>query len=276
MKEMTLRELQLFSLDILKDVHSFCVSNDISYSLAYGTLIGAIRHKGFIPWDDDIDIIMPRPDYERFCRDYKSESYKLADRHNSYIEFARIYDDVKTICNTVFPWKKGTSGVWIDIFPIDAVSDIPEEFEKHYYHAEKMLEKQRKIRSSLLGFKPLFRSLSLARFPISSIKLTIKKIIYSRVDIIAHNERYNRLIQTYNWGTTKHWAQLACADNGPKDFGENSWFKSFIFVDFEDTRLYAMEGYNEWLEKKYGDYMQLPPETEREQHTMSITRFYWK
>ena len=70
MQELTLKELQQASLDILKDVHSFCEANQIQYSIAYGTLIGALRHKGFIPWDDDVDIVMPRPDFERFCKIY--------------------------------------------------------------------------------------------------------------------------------------------------------------------------------------------------------------
>ncbi len=73
MKELTLSDVKAVSLDILKDVHEFCIAHDIKYSLAYGTLIGAIRHKGFIPWDDDIDIVMPRPDFERFFKEYKSE-----------------------------------------------------------------------------------------------------------------------------------------------------------------------------------------------------------
>lgn len=90
MKEMTLREVQLFELDILKDVHEFCMANHINYSLAYGTLIGAIRHKGFIPWDDDIDIVMPRPDYDRFCRTYKSQAgYEIFSpiQGNSYLGY---------------------------------------------------------------------------------------------------------------------------------------------------------------------------------------------
>ena len=72
---MTLREVQLFGLDILKDVHDFCTTNNIRYSLGYGTLLGAVRHNGFIPWDDDIDIIMPRPDYEQFCRNRKFQCH---------------------------------------------------------------------------------------------------------------------------------------------------------------------------------------------------------
>ena len=64
MKEMSLQDVQSFSFEILKDVHVFCVNNNINYSLAYGTLIGAVRHHGIIPWDDDIDVFMPREDYE--------------------------------------------------------------------------------------------------------------------------------------------------------------------------------------------------------------------
>ena len=84
MREMTLEEIQQVSLEILKDVHRFCVENDIKYSLCYGTLLGAIRHNGFIPWDDDIDIMMPRPEYDRFIRLYQSEKgYKLFAAENN-------------------------------------------------------------------------------------------------------------------------------------------------------------------------------------------------
>jgi lipopolysaccharide cholinephosphotransferase len=96
MRELSLRELQLFTLDILKDVHTFCINNQLHYSVAFGTLIGAIRHRGFIPWDDDIDIVMPRPDYERFCQTYHSERFHLKHRGNDkkcMITFARVYDN---------------------------------------------------------------------------------------------------------------------------------------------------------------------------------------
>lgn len=125
MKELTLRELQNEELNILKDVHSFCKKNNIRYSLYGGTLIGALRHKGFIPWDDDIDIIMPRPDYDRFCKNYKSVNYKVADMHSEksfMLAFARVYDDKRTTSISTYPWISKDVGVWIDVFPADGLS----------------------------------------------------------------------------------------------------------------------------------------------------------
>ena len=69
-EQLTLKEIQSVNLEIMKDIHAFCVLNGIHYSLAYGSLLGAIRHQGFIPWDDDMDIMMPRPDYKRMLNEY--------------------------------------------------------------------------------------------------------------------------------------------------------------------------------------------------------------
>ena len=143
MQELTLRELQQVSLELLLDVHHFCEVYNIRYSIAYGTLIGAIRHKGFIPWDDDIDIMMPRPDYERFCREYFSYKYKLIYYGNdktALAGFARVVDCNKTHYQTERPWTNQESGVWIDIFPIDGVEDNANDYAKRYNNLRKKCE----------------------------------------------------------------------------------------------------------------------------------------
>ena len=278
MKEMTLRELQLFSLSILKDVHAFCESNNICYSLAYGTLIGAIRHKAFIPWDDDVDIIMPRPDYEKFCKMYTSPKYKIALPKDSYICFTRVYDNQKTFSVQSVPWLKSNHrpGVWIDIFPIDSISDNEADFQKQYNEANKLLWLQGKVRSTKKEIKDMLILRSFSQTIIKMLRAWLGKIVMFCHPIDKVNEAYQKVINKYTWGLTEHWAQLACADNGAKDFGHISWLSSYILLPFEDAHFYVLKGYHEWLSNKYGDYMVLPPEKEQEQHTLDITKFYWK
>ena len=94
MKELTLKDLQRIGLQIMKEIDKWCLEHNVSYSLCGGSLIGAIRHKGFIPWDDDIDIVMPRPEYERFVREFRHPDLVCVapELQNSYLTFARVCD----------------------------------------------------------------------------------------------------------------------------------------------------------------------------------------
>lgn len=117
MKEIDVDELKHIQLDMLKDVHAFCVNNNIKYSLAYGTLLGAVRHRGYIPWDDDIDIMMLREDYNRFVHSYDNDIYRIEDLSTDpdyELPYAKV-EDVRTVMKE-FVNGSSSSGVYIDIF----------------------------------------------------------------------------------------------------------------------------------------------------------------
>ena len=271
MNELTLRELQNVSLGILKDVHTFCCENNIKYSVAYGTLIGAIRHKGFIPWDDDVDIVMPRSDYDRFCSEYTSEKYKLECAEHTedyYLAFARVFDTQNTVSETLVPWHKSENGVWIDIFPIDYVLDDFLEFEKY------RISLQRKWRTIAWGrwSKMNFSSGHNAGY---YAKLFVKKMI-------TFNGRCTtRLLNDFIKSTdvvkqnhSSHWSQLTCLDG--YEWHRTEDFSSTILMPFEDTEVMVMNGYDRVLRECFGDYMTLPPVEQRVGHSDGLTKFYWK
>lgn len=271
MKKMTLQELQKFSLDILKDVHSFCMQNGIKYSLAYGTLIGAIRHKGFIPWDDDIDIIMPRDDFERFCETYNSARFHIISPKDNecWIAFARVCDLDKTYAESICNWCKRDTGVWIDIFPADGVSDNSDKFKESILFGRKLWIKQLYCRYAKHAFDT---SLSL----IYNFKLLAVKIItLNGIRLRRHIKRLTNNARQYKFGNTKHWSQIVCLDVVEKKYQDTHDFDKTVEVDFENEKFCALEGYDNFLRNIYGNYMKLPP-VEDQIPKQDDVIFYWK
>ena len=273
MKELTLKELQSEELKILKDVHEFCVLNNIRYSLYGGTLIGALRHKGFIPWDDDIDIIMPRPDYTRFCKEYLSEKYKLAcldNTPNYMLAFARVYDDKKTKCVSKVPWLPGEAGVWIDVFPADGLSDDKKEIKRVY-------NKAYSLRKGLNIARGAYAKYSSYDTLIGKLKLFLKKVITLNGRTAKYYvRRLDTLIKKDAFCTSPMWASLSCIIriNDRKHHIADT-FQSCELVDFEDIKTYIMNGADTMLRERYGDYMQLPLESDRIPK-QSYIHFYWR
>ena len=263
MKELTLKELQTIEIEILKDVHDFCLNNDIKYSLYGGTAIGAVRHGGFIPWDDDIDIVMPRSDYEKFCKIYSSNKYQLIERRqdkNSMIAYARVCDNKRTVCKSKCPWyEKGEQGVFIDVLPADGYDSD----DASLYDECRVLRKESlRIRNAIL-----------ADDSDNSAKLLANKKLWSKAgDII------DRLIEksmTYKFGEVDSWAVLCWT------YPENTVYPLFAFDDvelvkFENDSFFLLKGVDVMLTNAYGDYMQLPPVEKRVPPMGGSDIFYWK
>lgn len=146
-----MEELKSIQLGILKDVHDYCSSTNITYWLAYGTLLGAIRHNGYIPWDDDIDIAMPREHYEKFIQSYKKKNtvvYSCSNNKKYILHFAKVYD-TRTILKEYANMNIET-GVYIDIFPIDNVPDFKKQQDQlcrkiSFYRHVLFLKKNHKL-----------------------------------------------------------------------------------------------------------------------------------
>lgn len=274
MQEMSLRDIQQISLSILKDVHNFCLNNNIRYILFGGTMIGAIRHKGFVPWDDDIDIAMPRPDYERFLASYKSANgYRLfkSGSHDCYLAFSRVCDMEQTFVeNKILPWTNIQTGVWIDIFPLDAAPDNIDEAKAMIHSLTNEWKTVCAMRSSLAKFNDV-------KNYIKKVKLAFKKIVsaFPGLDVMSLNRKYINHCRSIEWGTTNHFANLSYMGYGMKEYEAMRDYQGEILVDFEDAQFYVCDGYDGIMRAKYGDYMKLPP-VEKQTSNHELVKYYWK
>ena len=134
MKMVTMDESRNIQLNILREIHKICEENNLRYYLAYGTLLGAVRHKGFIPWDDDIDIVMPRPDYIRFFEIAKSDTcdFYSIEKNDEYIYSFGKASRKNTVIIPDGMRCKIELGISVDIFPLDGAGQSTEEGEETF------------------------------------------------------------------------------------------------------------------------------------------------
>lgn len=273
---MMLREIQQVNLELMKDIHAFCVKNDIHYSLAYGSLIGAIRHKGFIPWDDDIDIMMPRPDFERFSMEYKSEKgYKLSSLYDNdtYVNYTRVYDN-NTLVDCPAKAAKFDIGVWIDIYPIDGISDDWQEQNEQF-------QRLRKYTGVVMQWRKYLHA-----FERGSIIVKAKAIIRmlqirlsNKGSFSYWHEQIVNICKEYKFGTTKKCSSLVCMEankNNRQEVFLTDDFSRFIAMPFETENFFVASGYDHILTTIFGDYMQMPPKEKQVSHIIHHWGFYWK
>lgn len=272
MQELTLGEIQKYSLEVLLHVHDFCVAHHIDYSLAYGTLIGAVRHKGFIPWDDDIDIIMTRDNFDRFVQEYQSsDAFMLVSPQdkNSFIAFARVCDMKNTQIVTRIPWSKYTTGVWVDIFPMDSISDNEEKHKKRW----RKLNREYVVTSVARGAKA--NPFNHDNWSKSNSLIWLKKVIFMNGWFVRTAIRmFVKRITSSKYVDSSHCAQLACCDE--YGYYEKKDFEEYTTLEFEGHQLCVIRAYDKVLRMLYGDYMQLPPEKDRKPKQSHFVKFYHK
>lgn len=267
MKEIDLEELKVLQMDVLTSIDKFCRDNNITYSLAGGTLLGAIRHKGYIPWDDDIDIYLYRDDYNKliniFPEMYEGH-YRIAslERDKDWVRpYANAYDD-RTIFKESSTEKKDI-GVKIDIYPIDCVPDDEEEW-KRYDKPRRFLQKVHALRFGKNGSK---------RNLVNNMALLLLKLCTCFITKRRFAEYLDKLAQKYNSQYSKYVFSNAQGILVKRRFLKKV-FNNVIDLPFEDRVFKGFADYHEYLKNAYGDYMQLPPEEKRiTHHSYNV---YWK
>lgn len=274
MRPMTLEDVHKVLYDILVDIHEFCVENDIKYSLSGGSLLGAVRHNGIIPWDDDIDIQMSRPEYERFIHSYKSKrGYQLFSRElqgceDVGIAFSRVCEMEKTYVDPgLGPWRKDSTGLWVDILPMDGAPSSEnmarKKISRMYFFWRLTVLARAKFRIS-------FRSAPTVKL---KLRLIGKKVLSHFIpeDIVP---RYIKMCKEYDFEKSTYLANYSTMQYKFREWQPKKTMNSFVLHKFEDGEFYIMEDYNTSLSHLYGNYMELPPVEKRVAH--EINSFYWK
>lgn len=259
MREEQIPQLRLELLSILDAVHDACVKNKIRYYLVAGTALGAVRHKGFIPWDTDIDIAMERDDYERFLRmadQILDPLFFCGNYHNTipwYHTHALVYKK-----DTCIHWSdysnRHTCPIYIDLFALDRVPDDVYEREAFEHIVRRMMY--------ILGRKEciIYRHNNiLQRFA--------KRLYASGISTIYPGNRYNdafeKEIQHYNSFNYQKKGILTSPYSFAKECIDDDIIGNPTLYEFEGKRYYGYERMDDYLTQLYGDYMVLPPIEER-------------
>jgi lipopolysaccharide cholinephosphotransferase len=260
MKSIDLEELKSIQLDIVQVMHNFCIENDIKYSLACGSLLGAVRHSGYIPWDDDIDVYLERTDYKKliklFPKVYKGR-YELIHLENNEkwnLPYAKLYDNRTLILEKVEHWIP--IGVNIDIFPLDKVPENDDEWNKY--------NKNRIFLRDLIGYKAIKPC---KRFSfVKNVLAFITMICFFFISRRFHAKMVNWYAQRFN-EREENVLLFECVQGifQKKPFSKEDFVRT-IMHKFEDRELCIMEGYDHCLRRGFGDYLQLPPIEKRISH----------
>lgn len=255
MKELTFDEQRIVQLDILKEVDRFCKNNNIRYSLAFGTLLGAVRHKGYIPWDDDLDIMMPIDDMIKLIEVFDSKSCFFHDVTTDPA-YGNPFGNICSNNTYRLFGKLKTRGLGIDVYPI---VKIPSEraMEDCYFKKAECLNQRR---NNILRMQN----------------------IASKIGLSCPNRWINRAVKAYRdflfsyneLDTAKYYIIAGPLSLRNRMIYGKDLFKNLTEMSFEGSMFPVISDFDYFLKLRYGDYMKLPPEDQRRPyHGQS---YYWK
>ena len=265
MEKNLLRQVQLAQLEILKEVKRVCQKNGIQYFLDSGTLLGAVRHKGFIPWDDDLDVGMLHSDYERFIsiapRELNNDFFlETWDTDSAYpFAFGKVMKKATKYVEDAFDGTNKHNELYIDIFPYYPYPNEPRERDIQ----ARLIARYRNLEYMLSGMKPWVRHNNcVERFfvRLKYFPALIKARFLEKKDV---NILYTNELKKFAGAVTDFFVPGGISKH-VKWVIPVECFSDFIELPFEDDVFMCPKGYDVYLKHAYGDYMTLPPENQRE------------
>lgn len=248
------KALWAVQMDMLLELDRVCTKHGIRYFADSGTLIGAIRHGGYIPWDDDIDIVMFREDYDKLCRVAADEFQPPLFFQNTYTDkeyirgHAQLRNSATTGCILADLKKDFNRGVFVDIFPLD---NIPDGKIAYWFY----------IRRIRLLWKLIWRGMNYDTQKPETVKGRIAgkcmQLLFRHVDYRKVFRHYENVCAGYNRRNTKRCSYVAYKRGSERHNWERRWFESSRRVPFEGISIMIPEGYDPRLRKEYGDYMEI-------------------
>ena len=267
-----LNDTQRYILHVLREVTRVLDELNIPYFMQGGTMLGAIRHKGFIPWDDDVDLGIPRVDYERLLREVSAklpENLQLRtydDETDHHYYFARIVDTRYQI-RRMGSLEERLENIWVDLFPLDG---MPNGFVSRQWHKFRLLMTRLKFHLSC------FEKVNIKRPGRPLIERIIIKIaMVTRVgkwwNTRKQLDKMDRLLKKYPPEKSEYLVNFT----GQTSFKFNEMFKKEVYgtgkaYPFEDMTLVGPEQYDPYLKSLYGDYMTPPKEEDRNAHAAEL------
>ena len=265
MNKLTNKEIKKILTEMLSKLIRFLNDNNISYTIWAGTMLGAIRHKGFIPWDDDIDIAIKRSDYNRLIELIKNNDrfkdsftgYEIDKFDCPFIKYINKSYEVKSL-------SLSDKYLWIDIFPIDYAPKT----NGYFYFKQKylffMLWAKRATKNEVIRKNILEKSYEIEKI--------IKKLLIIYANFIDIDKVVSRIIQhSISYRKKGFMCNNVCGNYFKESFPE-SVFKEFIEVEFENLKVSCIKNYDLWLKTKYGEYMKLPSTKDRVTHNLVVTK----
>ena len=259
-----IEESKKIELDILSYFARFCEEHGLRYFLAYGTLIGAVRHKGFIPWDDDVDVQMPREDYNRLIEIFNDqkeiEHLTLVSPEDkiSRHSMVKIIDTRTVKIEKSVDYKNGYLGIDIDVFPLDGQPVDKDAYEKWY-------NKLHKIYWFYL-INIMDPAVSIKR----RVAIPLIRVLFNKKRL---KKKADKLHAAYPYEISQYVGVIETPFDYKTDRVDKKHYEDFAMLEFEGQLFRAPVGYHEVLSTVYGDYMKLPPEEEQVTHHSNHS--YW-